>query len=111
MSIGNTKDNGNKGNNFPYQRAVLELLGQIASGAGGGAVQRITTMVRSTVIGNITAGAKSVSFYNAGAVNADVLGTPLKPGEQVTFSVENPDTLQAISYSGVGTDLLITIVR
>ena len=31
MSIGNTKDNGNKGNNFPYQRAVLELLGQIAN--------------------------------------------------------------------------------
>lgn len=32
MSIGNTKTNGNKGNNFPYQLAVLELLGQIAAG-------------------------------------------------------------------------------
>lgn len=36
MSIGNTKDNGNKGNNFPYQLSVLELLGQIAAGGGGG---------------------------------------------------------------------------
>lgn len=29
MSIGNTKDNGNKGNNFPYQLASLQLLDQI----------------------------------------------------------------------------------
>ena len=35
MSIGNTKDNGNKGNNFPWQGSVLQLLGQIASGSGG----------------------------------------------------------------------------
>jgi hypothetical protein len=31
MSIGNTKDNGNKGNNFPYQLKNLQLLGQIAA--------------------------------------------------------------------------------
>lgn len=36
MSIGNTKDNGNKGNNFPWQASVLQLLGQISSGSGGG---------------------------------------------------------------------------
>ena len=30
MSIGNLKDNGNKGNNFPYQLAVLQLLQKIA---------------------------------------------------------------------------------
>ena len=29
MSIGNLKDNGNKGNNVPYQLAVLQLLQQI----------------------------------------------------------------------------------
>ena len=29
MSIGNVKDNGNKGSNFPYQKAVLTLLGEI----------------------------------------------------------------------------------
>lgn len=32
MSIGNLKTQGNKGNNFPYQLAVLELLGTISSG-------------------------------------------------------------------------------
>jgi hypothetical protein len=31
MSVGNLKDQGNKGNNFPYQRSVLELLGQISA--------------------------------------------------------------------------------
>jgi hypothetical protein len=32
MSVGNTKDYGNKwGNNFPYQLAVLKLLDQIAN--------------------------------------------------------------------------------
>lgn len=31
MSIGNLKDYGNKGNNFPYQLAVLKLLDQINS--------------------------------------------------------------------------------
>ncbi len=29
MSIGNLKDNGNKGNNFPYQLRTLQLLGSI----------------------------------------------------------------------------------
>jgi hypothetical protein len=36
MSVGNLKDNGNKGNNFPYQLSVLELLGQIVDNGGGG---------------------------------------------------------------------------
>lgn len=31
MSIGNTKDNGNKGNNFPYQLKNLQLLACIAA--------------------------------------------------------------------------------
>ena len=31
MSIGNLKDQGNKGNNFPYQLKNLQLLSQIAN--------------------------------------------------------------------------------
>ena len=31
MSIGNTKDQGNKGNNFPYQLSNVQLLGEILS--------------------------------------------------------------------------------
>lgn len=36
MSVGNLKDYGNKGNNFPYQLGVLSLLEQIANNGGGG---------------------------------------------------------------------------
>jgi len=32
MSIGNLKDQGNKGNNFPFQLAVLQLLDSISTG-------------------------------------------------------------------------------
>ena len=32
MSIGNLKDQGNKGNNFPYQLKTLQLLGEINAG-------------------------------------------------------------------------------
>ena len=40
MSVGNLKDNGNKGNNFPYQLGALQLLKMIndsITGGGGGA--------------------------------------------------------------------------
>lgn len=35
MSIGNLKDTGNKGNNFPYQLKTLQGLQQIADGISG----------------------------------------------------------------------------
>jgi len=35
MSIGNLKDIGNKGNNFPYQLKTLQGLQQIADGISG----------------------------------------------------------------------------
>lgn len=34
MSVGNLKTNGNKGNNFPFQLAVLQLLDQINAAIG-----------------------------------------------------------------------------
>jgi len=37
MSIGNLRDQGNKGNNFPYQLASLQLLGSIESTLASGA--------------------------------------------------------------------------
>ena len=40
MSIGNLKDNGNKGNNFPFQLGALQMLkiinDSITGGGGGG---------------------------------------------------------------------------
>lgn len=117
MSVGNLKDQGNKGNNFPYQLAVLKLLDAIlaATGGGGGgccpAVARVPSMIRSSAAGNTAAGARSVAIYNAGAATGTVMGTNLLSGETVSFDAgSNQDTLPAIAYSGVGTDLLITTI-
>ena len=34
MSIGNIKSEGNKGNNYPWQKAVLQFLDQISANTG-----------------------------------------------------------------------------
>ncbi len=115
MSIGNLKTNGNKGNNFPYQLAVLELLGAIlaASGGGGGGccpeVIRTPTMLRSSAPGNVPAGTRSVSIYNAGPLTGIVLGANLLTGESITFSAgSNLDVLGIVNYDATGTEFLIT---
>lgn len=54
MSVGNLKDNGNKGNNFPYQLAVLKLLDQINSSISaipGVDYETRTTMYQATANG------------------------------------------------------------
>jgi hypothetical protein len=55
MSIGNLKDQGNKGNNFPYQLAVLKLLDQIV--ANTGATSTMDRELRVTTYQAIVAGA------------------------------------------------------
>lgn len=219
MSVGNLKTNGNKGNNFPYQIASLQLLDQIlqailAGGGGGGACPcpsnaqestllqvlgalqngqefeqalvmdlggsgcpgncptyiqiriwdtvnhvflppvyydasgavvvpvgplqflnpqfvleniltqvtsinsnipaaavRNTTLLRTSAAGTILIGARSVTIANTGAANGLALGSTVKPGESFTWSAGENDTLNAISYDGTGTELVITTVR
>jgi hypothetical protein len=109
MSVGNLPTQGDKKSNWTWQFAVVELLGQIASGAGGAGIVRTPTILRASAPGTITAGKKSVSVFNAGAISGTVLGALLKPGELITYSVPSPaDTLPVIAYDATGTDLLIT---
>jgi hypothetical protein len=54
MSIGNLKDNGNKGNNFPYQLSVLKLLEQI--NASIGTIPGVDYETRTTTYRAIAAG-------------------------------------------------------
>jgi hypothetical protein len=114
MSIGNLKDNGNKGNNFPYQLRNLQLLGEILtalnSGAGGypTPVVRTPAMSRVTAAGTVAAGKQEVSIYNASNVVGTVLGANLKPGERVSFIAKAGDTVGAIAYDATGADFLIT---
>lgn len=74
---------------------------------------RTPSLVRVTDNVGVPAGAKRVSFYSSGTVNATVLGAILKPGETVTFTADdNKDTLGAFTYdaTAVGAELVISKV-
>ena len=74
MSIGNTNTQGNKKNNFPYQLASLQLLGDIltavnASAAAATGKQIFAHLKSSTTTGDLSGSPTlySVSFSNIGA--------------------------------------------
>lgn len=73
--------------------------------------QRTPGYVSTSTTGTVSAGAKMVSFHNAGFLNATVLGTNLSAGDVLTFQAPDQDTLGAINYSGTGTTLRILEVR
>ena len=59
MSIGNTKEYGNKGNNFPWQYKMLVGLDAILSALSGGGSYlapqtRVSNLLRSSAAGTIT---------------------------------------------------------
>ena len=123
MSVGNLKDNGNKGNNFPYQVGVLELLGQIAAAGGGGgggccptaateatllsvlnSLQNGQAFDATLVLDNASITWLEVRVWNSGTSSFDppvyylpgsvIPGTPAAP-----LSYINPNTLLAIISS------------
>lgn len=49
MSVGNLKDNGNKGNNFPYQLNTLKTLGLIAGSTAAGATEATLLQVLAAI--------------------------------------------------------------
>jgi len=130
MSIGNTKDQGNKGNNFAYQRSVLKLLSEIACSGGSDccptaateatlaslnskfiSVVRIPSLLRvnSPGAGSIASGARSVSVLNSGITNGSWLGSTIKPGEQFSYDAGGEDdVLGLFTYNALTTELVIT---
>lgn len=71
-------------------------------------VVRTPTLLRATGAGTVAAGSQSVSVYNAGNANGTWLGVSIKPGEQLSYSAKQSDTLGAFAYDGTGTELVIT---
>jgi len=112
MSIGNLKDYGNKGNNFPWQLKVLEGLQCICD-----AVTTLTPEVRTPNIlsdigpGSTPNGVYSFSIANVGAAVGTVGGQNLPAGATVNFSAELNNTLNGIAYDATGTTFLITWVN
>lgn len=77
------------------------------------AITRIPSITRATSLATISAGARSISVYNAGSATGSVLGgtNNILPGEIFNFDAggEN-DTLAAFAYDATGTTLVITTI-
>jgi hypothetical protein len=116
MSIGNLKDYGNKGNNFPWQLKMLKGLDALLSAfSGGGSFlapqSRVTDILRVSDVGAIADGKYSISISNVGAANGFVKGTTLKPGETINFDAGAlNNTLDTIDYIATGTEFLIIYI-
>jgi hypothetical protein len=61
--------------------------------------------------GDLPEGAYSISFLNMGEALASVAGGPLPSGVGVSFEAPAGSTLASISYSAIGTTLLISETR
>lgn len=68
MSIGNLKDYGNKGNNFPWQLKMLQGLDAINTGQTGntGAIRTPNLITATNTTGTISVEVHSISVYNSG---------------------------------------------
>ncbi len=89
--------------------ASLDALNNLFAGTA----RTVTGPTRTSGSGTVPAGARMVSFYNAGGAAVDVNGgtANLEASESVTFQAggEN-DTLPAIAYDATGSTLVITVV-
>ena len=75
MSIGNLKDQGNRGNNVPYQLSVLQLLDQIAAGTGSGGCCP-TAATEATLQQVLAALQSGAIFFNNLVIDQGGVGCP-----------------------------------
>ena len=123
MSIGNLKDYGNKGNNFPWQLKVLQglqtLIDNNCCNDIAGFLDDILTKLQSaertpgvlstTTSGMTPVGAYSISIANVGAGNGVVNGQTIPAGVTLNFdggALNN--TVSPLVYNAAGTTFVIT---
>lgn len=118
MSIGNLKDYGNKGNNFPYQLRNLQVLGLILEALGGsntGLLPKKPNVLSETANGTLTEVSYSFSVYNAGSsagtFNAGVGSITLPAGVTLNYDAGGLGNFFAasnFSWDATGTQFIIT---
>lgn len=95
MSVGNLKDEGNKGNNFPFQLAVLQLLDKIvnATTAATCCPTDAKEVTLTSVLANVTSKIERIkgSSNYTRAFTYDPVGT-----QNVTVIVHTGTTLLGI---------------
>jgi len=122
MSIGNLKDYGNKGNNFPWQLKMLQGLQSIINNTGGTCCNDILTLlqprVKNTSV-NLSTGQTgiiipdgvfySLSIANTGAADGLVNGASIPAGTILNFDAGVLNhKLGSITYDTTNTTFLIT---
>lgn len=122
-SIGDLRNSGLQGNNFPWQLKMLQglqalldaqcdcdrLLSVLETIESYTAPQPRNASIRRYTNSSTISNAYSISIANVGAANGTVNGQNLAPGEIVTWDagVLN-NTLNTVSFDATGTEFLIT---
>ena len=126
MSVGNLKDSGNQGNNFPYQLKSLQGLQCICDSLNSGGTsmadilqsilslvesQTRTHNVRRDTLPGIIVRPYSFSIANVGSAPGEVEGVVLAPGEIVNYDAGALNNqFGEVAYDATGTTFLITWV-
>jgi hypothetical protein len=123
-SIGDLRNSGNQGNNFPWQLKVLQGLQALinSSSSSSTCCEDLTTLLqpqpRKANIERVTSGPLAIagpiysySVANVGTGNGTVLGVTIKPGEIVNFDAGTlNNTFTSTEVDGTGTELLVTYI-
>jgi hypothetical protein len=124
MSIGNLKDEGNKGNNFPFQLKVLQGLQAVIDNNCCANILALLESIdgrlkskqrRALVLNTSTTGTVPICFSfsiaNVGAAAGTVNTQSIPAGTTVNFDagVLN-NTLTGATYDATGTTFLITYI-
>lgn len=116
MSIGNLKDYGNKGNNFPWQYKMLLGLDKILAAISGSGSYlaphvRLPRYELSTTSGTTAPGVYSFSIANVGTSNGTINTNIILPGVTVSFDAGAlNNTLGTLPYNATGTTFVITYI-
>jgi hypothetical protein len=117
MSIGNLKDSGNQGNNFPWQLKMLQgLQALIDDGCCVDIFNLLSPQARTHNILRVSAPGTivrpySFSIANVGSANGTLEGKIIAPGEVVNYDagVLN-NSFELVTYDATDTTFLITWV-
>jgi hypothetical protein len=109
-SIGDLKNSGLQGNNWPWQFRVLKGLDNIYTGIAQyfGTQTRNANILSDTGSGSIPS-SYGFSIANVGTATGTVAGVPLPAGATINFDPNGlNNTINGVNYDATGTTFLIT---